>query len=169
MNRQSGMPAISSQLLVPNIVALRGHVSAIRNAPSADEAYRTITEAHVSTLSAIENIAQIVESLESRGHSSRKPLSESKCVSNLRILSSDKSEFKSCNEKLINATSQSFGIAWRQFMKALNRKLDQDRKVLSEEDLDAVEGASEISDPLRCSEDCTMCLLRKQRATLPSE
>ena len=137
------MSTLASQLLVPNIVALRGFVNAIRSAPNAapnaEEAYRTIAEAHASTLCAIENIAQIVEGLEVRAHSTRKPLAESKCVNNLKILSSDKSEFKNWNEKLINATSQSFGVAWRQFMRALNRKLDQDRKVLSPDELDTVE------------------------------
>ena len=109
------MATIASQLLAPNIAALREFVSSIRSAPNAasnpGEAYRTIAEAHASTLSAIENIAQIVDSLEARthsmearAHSTRKPLAESKCVSNLKILSSDKSEFKNWNEKLINAT-----------------------------------------------------------------
>ena len=32
-------------------------------------------------------------------HTTRKPLAESKCVSNLKVLGSDKSEFKNWNEK----------------------------------------------------------------------
>ena len=112
--------SVASQLLVPNLNALRGHVSAVRTAPSADDAFRSFIEAHMSTLNSMENIAVIVEELREHRHEhlSRKPLVESKCVSNLKVLRSDKSEFKNWNEKLINATSQTFGVVWRQFMKA---------------------------------------------------
>ena len=136
---------------------------AVQAAPSSDEAFRSLIEAHSATLSAIENIAHIVEGLQEHrhGHSTRKPLAESKCVSNLKVLSSDKSEFKNWNEKLINATSQTFGVAWRQFMKALNRRLDQDRKVLNNEELSTVDRIGDISDPGRCSEDLYYVLVEK--------
>ena len=46
-------------------------------------------------------------------------------------------------------------------MKALDRKLDQDRKVLSPDELNTVEGAFDISDPARCSEDLYYVLVEK--------
>ena len=135
-------PAAALQLLIPRISSLREHVGAAQLAASADylsEAVRSIIDAQAATLKVCENVAHIIGNMQEHGHrrASRKPLAESKCVNNLKVLSSDKSEFKSWNEKLINATSQTFGVAWRQFMKALNRKLDQDRKVLSDEELNS--------------------------------
>ena len=59
-------------------------------------------------------------------------------------MGSDKSEFKLWNDKLINALSQALGTPWRKFMKNLNQLLDQDRKVLTPEELNEVEGAEEI-------------------------
>ena len=70
---------------------------------------------------------------------SRKTLAESKCAENLRCLGSDKSEFKSWNDKLINALAQVLGKPWRTFMRNLNRVLDQDRKVLTEAELGEIQ------------------------------
>ena len=61
----------------------------------------------------------------------RKPLAESRCITSLKTLGSDKSEFKNWNEKLINAMTQSLGTPWRRFMRSLNKRMDQDRKVLT--------------------------------------
>ena len=94
-------------------------------------------EAHKDTVTTLEKIAIALEgidkfnrTLENRMQSTggRRPLSESRCVNSLKTLGSDKLEFKNWNEKLINATSQSFGMRWRTFMKSLNRKLDQSSK-----------------------------------------
>ena len=46
----------------------------------------------------------------------RKPLCESRSVVNLKTLGSRKEDFKNWNEKLINATTQVFGLAWREFI-----------------------------------------------------
>ena len=70
---------------------------------------------------------QSIVQLEQNRQSTRKQFAESRCVNNLKILGSDKSEFKNWNEKLINAMSQSLGGHWRQFMNNLKRALDQDR------------------------------------------
>ena len=64
-------------------------------------------------------------------HSSRKPLPECKTISILKILGSNKSDFKSWNEKFINAIAQAARTPWRKFMMNSNKQLDQDRKVLT--------------------------------------
>ena len=48
---------------------------------------------------------------------SRRSISESKSIAALKILGSDKSEFKAWNEKLINALAQTLGTPWRKFIK----------------------------------------------------
>ena len=73
-------------------------------------------------------------------------MSESRCFSNLEVLSSDKSEFKSWNEKLINAAAQSLGTPWRKYMRNLNKAFDKDRKVLDDNQLIQIAGADEIVD-----------------------
>ena len=62
---------------------------------------------------------------------------------NLRTLGSDKSEFRTWNSKLINAIASELGMPWRTFMSNLNRALDRDRKVLSNSELDEIEGAAD--------------------------
>ena len=49
-----------------------------------------------------------------------RPMYESKSVANLKVLGSNKSDFKNWNEKLINATTQSLGPDWRKFLRSLN-------------------------------------------------
>ena len=66
------------------------------------------------------------------GNVNRKPLCESRSVSNLKTLGSKKEDFKNWNERLINATTQVFGTEWRTFIKHLYEKLDLDRKVLTQ-------------------------------------
>ena len=114
----------------------RQSVLAIDNAANAEAAYSSIQAAHKSTLEAIDAIVVSVDALEQRMQTTeatvnlsiqalerrlqtiesttrqtthRKPMSESRCISNLKVLGSDKSEFKSWNEKLINAAAQSLG------------------------------------------------------------
>ena len=86
-------------------------------------------------------------------HSSHKPLSECKSVNNLKILGSNKSDFKNWNEKFINAIAQGAGTPWRKFMKHLNKQLDQDRKVLTTQELDNIEGAGDIGNKTDANED----------------
>ena len=90
-------------------------------------------------------------------------MSESRCISNLKVLGSDKSEFKSWNEKLINAIAQSLGTPWRKYMRNLNKALDRDRKVLDDNQLNQVEGAEEITDADRAAEDMFYVLVEKRR------
>ena len=147
------------------LAALRTRVSALRNPQSGEELSTGIIESHELSLALFEQLAVSVSNAETsinalvtsnqamrtqvnaltqnRAETGRKPLSESKCISNLKVLGCDKSEFKNWNEKLINAVSQSFGAPWRKFMKHLNRQLGQERKVLSQSELQEVEGAED--------------------------
>ena len=73
----------------------------------AIEAQTEITEKLVDSIGSVEEKIAIWESMSSKFGS--KPLSESKCVGNLKNLGSDKSEFKSWNDKLISALAQTLG------------------------------------------------------------
>ena len=100
----------------------------------AIEATAEISEKILLSIGALEDKVETWEAAGSNypteGSHGRKPLSESKCVGNLKNLGSDKAEFKSWNDKLINAMAQTLGTEWRGFMKNLNKALDQDRKVV---------------------------------------
>ena len=131
-------------MIAASIASLHATVQELHSAALSDDtqvALRKMVELHTSMVSTFQNLAVLTTTIEAslqqtaRHHNGRKPLSESKCISNLKVLGSDKSEFKNWNEKLINAISQSFGVSWRAFMKNLNCRLDQDRKVLSPEQL----------------------------------
>ena len=91
----------------------------------------------------------------------RKRLCEHRSVANLKMLGSKKEEFKNWNEKLVNATTQVFGLEWRTFMNNLNEKLDIDRKVLTVQELGQVPGATRIADPLKCNEEMYYLLVEK--------
>ena len=170
----------------------RQSVLAIDNAANAEAAYSSIQAAHKSTLEAIDAIVVSVDALEERMQTTeatvnlsiqalerrlqtiesttrqtthRKPMSESRCISNLKVLGSDKSEFKSWNEKLINAAAQSLGTPWRKYMRNLNKALDMDRKVLDDNQLNQIEGAEDISDGRRAAEDMFYVLVEKRRET----
>ena len=163
------MPPIAEQILSPQLDALKTQLAEIANSTTSDEAYQRMIAMHKSTLQILESVSISIQNSEksiadseSRAMAShRKPLSESRCVSSLKMLGSDKSEFKNWNEKLINALSQSFGRHWRVFMENLNRKLDQDRKVMDAEELNRVEGAAMLNQHDTCSEDLYYVLVEK--------
>ena len=106
--------------------------------PSMIEAHGTITAMLEKMAIALDAVNRAMDDklVNARG---RKPLSESRCVSSLKTLGSDKLELKNWNETFINATSQTFGMHWRTFMKSLNRKLYQERKVLDEIDIELLD------------------------------
>ena len=94
-----------------------------------------------------------------------KPASESRCVSSLLTLGSDKSQFKSWNEKLISVLFQTLGLGWRKFMRSLHRQLDQDRRILDVAELDKLDGAGGLGDSqamTKASEDIFYILVEKQ-------
>ena len=91
----------------------------------------------------------------------RKLMSESRCISNLKVLGSDKAEFKSWNEKLINAAPQSLGLLWRKYMRNPNKALDQNRKVLDDHQLNNIEGAEDMVDRDRAAEDIYYVLVER--------
>ena len=93
--------------------------------------------------------------------SSRRPLGESKCISNLRTLGSDKAEFKNWNDRFVNAIAQVLGSPWRKFLRNLNRELDQNRKLLAKEELGHIEGATEVVEGSRANEDLYYVLVEK--------
>ena len=114
----------------------------IHNAQTtANNAQTTANEAKTATMSS------------SCSSANRKPLCESRSVSNLKILGSRKEDFKNWNEKLINATTQVFGLEWREFIGNLNECLDVDRRVLNVGELGKVPGATRITEPLKCNEE----------------
>ena len=126
----------------------------------AIEATAEISERIVMSVGALEDKVGTWETAATHSHG-RKPLSESKCVGNLKSLGSDKAEFKSWNDKLINAIAQTLGTEWRKFMRHLNRALDQDRKVLAKEELDRIGGAAEVDLGRASSENLFYVLVEK--------
>ena len=91
----------------------------------------------------------------------KRPLAESKSVANLKVLGSDKAEFKNWNEKLINATTQTFGPTWRQFMRALNEKLDLERKVLTDAELAQIPHIGQVPNPRGANEELYYVMVEK--------
>ena len=81
----------------------------------AIEAATEISERIVMSVGALEDKVETWETATRRPQG-EKPLSESKCVGNLKSLGSDKAEFKSWNDKLINAMAQALGTGWRKFI-----------------------------------------------------
>ena len=82
----------------------------------------------------------------------RKPLCESRSVTNLKTLGSKKEDFNNWNEKLINATTQVFGYEWRSFVKRPNEKFDIDRSVMAIAEVGQLPFARQVPEPLRCNE-----------------
>ena len=71
------------------------------------------------------SLACVVESLPGGGGRGR-PLSENKSVSNLKMLGSNREEYKEWNDKLINSISMIKGTKYRNFLIGINRGLDID-------------------------------------------
>ena len=101
---------------LPNAIAtLRSLVNAIKGAGSPEAAFTNIVESLESATSIFENIATSEEAMSAKtdlmsakidlmqnaSQSNLRNLSESRCVSSLRILGSDKAEFKNWNEQFI--------------------------------------------------------------------
>ena len=121
---------------------IESHVQSQR----ADLTMKEMVDLQRKSLIAYDVFAMAIEGLMmSQGSHSRKPLSECRCMTNLRTLGSDKTEFKSWNDKFVNAVAQSLGAPWRKFLRNLNRVLDQERKVLDDIDLAMIEGAANIN------------------------
>ena len=71
----------------------------------------TLTKGYNLFEKIIEYVATKSQTEQSKRY--KKPLGESHCVSNLKVLGSDRAEFKVWNEKLINAMTQTLGRPWR--------------------------------------------------------
>ena len=131
----------------------------ILKAFQALEAQAAIAEKLVNSVGFVEEKVAHWESVS--GKSGSKPLAESKCVGNLKNLGSDKSEFKSWNDKLINALAQTLGTPWRKFMRNLNKTLDQDRKVLTQQEIKDIDGAASVDIGAEASESLFYVLVEK--------
>ena len=73
-------------------------------------------------------------------------LAESKAVHALKMLGSNKEEYKAWNGKLLNAVCSVLGQNWRKYLHELNKKLDVGRKVLEADNLQLVEGYQDLED-----------------------
>ena len=119
-----------------------------------------LNSSNQDTARELNNLRQVVQTLQTQattgnqpgGNANRKPLCESRSVSNLKTLGSKKEDFKNWNERLINSTTQVFGPEWRRFIKHLNEKLDLDRKVLTQAEIGLIPFANQVPQPHRCNE-----------------
>ena len=121
-------------------------------------------EAHRAVSGTVEIVAAILENVTQKegGEPRReKGLADSKCVANLKVLGSDKSEFRMWNEKLINALAQAKGTEWRTFMRSLNRKLDVDRRILSNPEIQELDGADAMGSMEKAEENLYFVLVEK--------
>ena len=88
-------------------------------------------------------------------------MAESRCVQNLQVLASDKSVFKDWNDKLLNTMSATMGTEWRNYMYNLNQKLDTDRKVLDDDQLERIEGYDKLQQVPEVNENLYYVLVEK--------
>ena len=95
------------------------------------------------------------------GYLGRKTMGECRSVQSLKVLGSDKSEFKSWNDKLLNIMAQCLGKKWRTYMLDLNKQLDVRQKVLDEDDLELLDGYEELGDVDQASENLYYVLVEK--------
>ena len=101
-------PGVSTQVMASHIANFEHLLSAPRAAQSADDAYRSLVQLQDVTLQSLKHIAIIMESKTYRQSGSRS-MAESKIINNLKTLSSDKTEFRNWNDKLVNAMSLVLG------------------------------------------------------------
>ena len=133
---------------------------------SVEDKTATMGTAATHAMATLERTAAQATPLERK----RKSLAESKCIGNMKTLCSDKAEFRMWNEKFINAIAQILGTSWRKYMRNLNRQLDQDRRVLTKEELSKIEGIAEIGNYCdEASEGLYYALWRKPKAMQRSE
>ena len=117
----------------------------------------------------LSNLRQAMQTLQAQTttgnqtgtNTNRKPLCESRSVSNLKMLGSKKEDFKNWNERLINSTTQVFGPEWRKFIKHLNEKLDVDRKVLTLAEIGLIPHVNQVPEPRRCDEELYFLMVEK--------
>ena len=167
-------PPVSQETYLTGMTAMRQLVNSWKGAGNAEEAFTKgvpvqeamveLAERMITSIASLETKAAVLEATAARTTplgNWNKPLAESKCIANLKVLGSDKADFKAWNDKFINAVSQTLGTPWRKFMRNLDRTLDQDRKVLTQDELNAIEGSEEIGDGDEASEGLYYVLVEK--------
>ena len=82
--------------------------------PSIVNLLKGMTEGYEALLLSTEALGAAALSQQTTGLMGR-PLSELKCVANIKPLTSDKSEFRLWNDKFVNAVVQGLGPDWRPF------------------------------------------------------
>ena len=113
----------------------------------------------IEILSALQQ--QLIAQIATNSPHNKRSISESKSIASLKILGSEKAEFKAWNEKLINALAQTMGTQWRKFIKELNEHLDQTRKVLTNQELSARPDAHLLGDLAKADDDLYYVLVEK--------
>ena len=139
------------------MVALREQIINLESAGTIDDAVTRGTPLHKAMAKIAEKILMSFATLEDKTETlemtsaqatpverKRKSLAESKCIGNMKTLGSDKAAFRVWNDKFINAIAQTLGTPWRKYMR--KRKLDQDRKPLTSDELGKIEGAEEVDE-----------------------
>ena len=116
-----GMTTMLSQAVAEfqkNVGRMNDHL--VANA--GDKAIGEMVIMHRESLGIFQMMLMLIDSLTRGTQSTHKPLSECRSVNGLKILGSNKSDFKNWNEKFINAIAQGAGSPWRKFMKNLNKQ-----------------------------------------------
>ena len=90
-------------------------------ANQGDRALMEMVNMHRKQIVAMEIMATAIDNGGIQNPHSRKLLSEYRCMTNLKTLGSDKSEFRSWNEKFVNVVAQALGTPWKKFLRGLNK------------------------------------------------
>ena len=128
---------------------------------TGQKAFKELLSSQNDVVSVLESLTVHYDNLAKGSQGSHKPLSEYKGVNNLKVLGSNKSDFQSWNGKFINAIAQGAGAPWRKFMNNLDKKLDQDRRTLTAQELDNIEGAEDITNKKDANEELYYVLVEE--------
>ena len=104
----------------------------------------TVKEALIEMAGNVEATVTAAMSIQPATFQNNRPLSELKFIANLKPLTSDKLVFREWNDKFINALVQGLGPEWRTFFVSLNAKLAAERKPVTMEALNQINGANRL-------------------------
>ena len=126
------------------------------------ELFQSLLQLSSCTATSVELVsAELANNSTQGGANWRRAMGESRSVQGLKVLGSDKSEFKNWNQKLLNIMTQCLGKEWRTYMLELDKMLDVRQKVLDNDDLELLPGYDDLTDTEQASESLYHVLVEK--------
>ena len=173
------MALILGQELFAQISALEQGLSTAAGQQEPAAALRTSFGMHGAALEAFKVMAKVLDAIlkQNVNHGSlesiltkladssvdkyRKPLSEHKCISDLKMLGADREAFKEWNDKLISAICQVKGTSARKFMRTITEMIDVKRAPLTKDEYTEKAQEAGITKVNELSEDVYFVLMGK--------